>query len=72
MAAFASAIAAEHSARLVISVPAGHVAPSVVRTWYSSGGDDGGDDGGRDGDGGGGSGGEGGLRASHMTWTLVG
>ena len=32
MAAFAEAIAAEQSARLIISVPAAHVAPFVVRT----------------------------------------
>jgi hypothetical protein len=32
MAAFEAAIAAEHSARLVVSRPAAHVAPFVVRT----------------------------------------
>jgi len=32
MAVFAAAIAAEQSERLVISRPAAHVAPSVVRT----------------------------------------
>jgi len=34
MAAFAAAIASVHSAALVISVPAAHVAPSATRTWY--------------------------------------
>ena len=37
MAVFAAAIAAVHSAALVISVPVisvPHVAPSVTRTWY--------------------------------------
>ena len=58
MAAFAAAIAAEHSATLVISRPAAHV-PGA------GGGGDGdggglGNGGGGDGDGGGGSGGNGG------------
>ena len=38
MAVFAASIAAEQSARLVISVPGAHVAPFVVRTWYFDGG----------------------------------
>jgi hypothetical protein len=37
MAAFAAAIAAEHAARLVISVPAAHVSPSSVRTRLRTG-----------------------------------
>jgi len=37
MAAFAAAIAAEHTARLVISVPAAHVSPSSARTRLRSG-----------------------------------
>ena len=36
MAAFAAAIAAVHSATLEISRPGSHVAPSVVRTWYTA------------------------------------
>ena len=60
IAAFAASIAAEQSEGLVISKPAAHVAPSVVRTvGRPRGGGGGGGNGGDEGDGEGSSGGDG-------------